>query len=219
MRSGTIFLLMLMLASGAVAFAAEPHGGEGAAAAGEGSPSVFTGHWAESLWAVVSFCVLLLARWKLAWKRLLAALQARQEHIQGQVDEAGKIRKDAEEVLSQYRGKLSDADTEGKAIIEQHVRDAQKQSAELIAGSREDIEAMRLRLETDIERARRVAQKELLAQSGQIILNLGREILGRNINAEDNQKFIDDAIERLEQENQRDDEQGGGAEQGESDKV
>ncbi len=210
--------MMLMLASGAVAFAAGPYGDEDGDAAGDGSPSVFTGHWAESLWTVVSFCVLLFVLWKLAWKPLLAALQSRQEHIQGQVDEAGKIRKDAEEVLGQYRGKLSAAETEGRAIIEQHIKDAQKQSAELIAGSREDIEAMRLRLETDIERARRVAQKELLAQSGQIILNLGREILGRNIDTEDNQRFIDDAIQRLEQENQRDDEQGG-AEQVRPDKV
>ena len=219
MRSGIIFLLMLMLASGAVAFATGLQNDAGGDEGGAGSPNVFTGHWAESLWAVVSFCVLLLALWKLAWKPLLAALQARQEHIQGQVDEAGKIRKDAEEVLGRYRDKLSAAEAEGRAIIEQHIQDAQKQSAELIAESREDIEAMRLRLETDIERARRVAQKELLAQSGQIILNLGREILGRNIDVEDNQRFIDDAIQRLELENQRGDDQDGGAEQIESEKI
>lgn len=195
-RYTILWLLVLsVLLSPAIVFAegTEPDSSEEAS----GASKVFSGYWAESLWAVVAFCVLLFALWRLAWKPLLGALVAREEHIQKQIDDAEKIREEAKEVLADYNLKLADAEKQGKVIIDQHVKQAEKKAKELAVKANEDIEAMRIRLETDLERARRIAQKELLAQSGEIILQLGREILGRNISAEDNQKLIDEAVDRL----------------------
>jgi F0F1-type ATP synthase membrane subunit b/b' len=49
----------------------------------------------------------------------------------------------------------------------------------------------------EIELAMVQAKNELLGQVGDIVLGLGNEILGRTVSDEDNQKLIDDAVEKL----------------------
>jgi len=175
------------------ALGAEPVAGEGES----GSNSIFVGDVPEALWTLAAFLLLWLILWKMAWKPLLAALHAREEHIQKQIDDAKKVREEAEAVLAGYRQKLSEAEQQGRQIVEQHVKTAEQEADQIIQKAQENIEAMRVRLETEIERSRRQAQKELLEQSGQIIFELGRQILGRSIDTSDNQRLIAEAIERL----------------------
>jgi F-type H+-transporting ATPase subunit b len=181
----------------------DAHGQEGQ----EESFSLLTGHFSEAIWTVVSFCLLLIVLWRLAWKPLLTALQSREEYIQKQIKDAEKVKVDAQDVLKGYRDKLAEAEQEGRAIVSRHVKQAEQDAHDLTEKARNDIEAMKLKLETDIQRAQREAQKELLEQSADIILNLGREILGRSINTDDNQRLIDEAIARMEVERENPDEQ------------
>lgn len=187
-----------MLCVGAAAFGADAQ-----AQGRELSP--FSGTFADALWTIIAFVVLLVVLWKWAWKPILAALNARQEHIEKQVTDAEQTRKEAEHVLAEYRKKLEDADSEGKAIIASGVNKAQQEAKEIIAGAREKTEAIRLKAEADIERARNQAGAELFDQAGEMVLRLGQEILGRVITDEDNQKLIDEAVVRLKQEESKKD--------------
>jgi len=162
--------------------------------------SPFSGTFADALWTIIAFVVLLVVLWKWAWKPILAALNARQEHIEKQISDAEQTRKEAERVLAEYRTKLKNADSEGKVIIASHVNGAEQEAKEIIAGAKEKTEAMRLKAEADIERDRNEARAELFDQAGEMVLRLGEEILGRAISDEDNQKLIDEAVVRLKQE-------------------
>ncbi|MBN1817753.1 MAG: F0F1 ATP synthase subunit B [Sedimentisphaerales bacterium] len=190
----TGLVLLMVFTPLAAAAAEDAHGTE------EDKQNIFIGDFWEAIWTLLAFVLLLVVLWRFAWKPLLGALQAREEHIQRQIDEAEKVRQDAEGVLTEYRRKLSEAEQQGKNIVEQHVKQAEKEAHGVMAKAEQDMEAMRIRLETELEKSRRLAQKELLEQSGQIIFNLGREILGRSIETDDNQRLIADAIDRLEHE-------------------
>jgi len=177
----------------AAAFGAE-------AQAGDEGLSPFSGSFADAVWTVIAFVVLLVVLWKLAWKPILAALNARQEHIEKQTSDAEKTRKEAGQVLAEYKAKLENAENEGKQIITTHVKRAQQEAKEVIAKAEEKMEAMKLKLEADIERARNEAKAELFNDAGEMVLRLGQEILGRTINNEDNQKLISEAVEQLKRE-------------------
>lgn len=198
MQGKSFCILLVMLCVGAAAFGADAQ-----AQGRELSP--FSGTFADALWTIIAFVVLLVVLWKWAWKPILAALNARQEHIEKQVTDAEQTRKEAEHVLAEYRKKLEDADSEGKAIIASGVNKAQQEAKEIIAGAREKTEAIRLKAEADIERARNQAGAELFDQAGEMVLRLGQEILGRVITDEDNQKLIDEAVVRLKQEESKKD--------------
>ena len=193
MQSKASCILLAILCVCAAAFGAE-------AQAGDEGLSPFSGSFADAVWTVIAFVVLLVVLWKLAWKPILAALNARQEHIEKQISDAEETRKEAGQVLAEYKAKLENAENEGKQIITTHVKRAQQEAKEVIAKAEEKMEAMKLKLEADIERARNEAKAELFNDAGEMVLRLGQEILGRTINNEDNQKLISEAVEQLKRE-------------------
>jgi F-type H+-transporting ATPase subunit b len=167
----------------------------------KGKIDVFSGYFAESLWTLVAFFLTLVVLWKLAWKPLLARLQDREGYIAKQISDAERIRKDAEGVLAEYRSKLVAAEKEGDSIVARHIKQAEEHAHEVTVKAQKELELMRVRMETDIERTRREAERELLEESGKIIVNLGKEILGKALTGDDNQRMIDQAIERFKAEN------------------
>jgi len=183
-----VLLLMLCLCSSAP-------GSEAVAQEHEAGP--FSGALADSIWTVIAFVVLLAALWKLAWKPMLAGLNARQEYIEKQISDAEDTKKDANKILADYNAKLADVEYDGKKIIAEHVKRAEKESKEIIAKARNDIESMKLKAETDLERQRNEAQAQLWVQAGEIVLKLGQDVLGKTVDDNDNQKLIDQAIKRL----------------------
>ena len=193
MQSKKFCVLLVMLYMSLPAFGSE-------AVPGENPPGPFSGAFADSVWTVIAFVVLLLALWKLAWKPMLAGLNARQEHIEKQISDAEETKKNASRVLSDYNAKLDDVENEGKKIIAEYVKKAENQGREVIAKAGSEIEAMKLKAETNLERQRSEAQAQLWVQAGEIILKLGQDVLGKTIDEADNQKLIDQAVKRLSQE-------------------
>ena len=195
MRIKPIFIFVLCLCS--LLYASETGGGE------EGI-SPFSGSWADALWTVITFVVLFFALWKLVWKKMLEGLTARADYIQKQITDAEEKKADAEAVLAQYNEKLADADNQGKNIIAEHIKKAQAQSKDITEKARSDIDIIRKKAEIEIESAKKRAHDELLARFSGIILDLGSEVVGRNINDEDNQRLIDEALSRLKTEQAKD---------------
>lgn len=168
-----------------------------AAAEAEKTPSVFEGYFGESIWTLVWFFVLLVVLWRFAWKPILAGLTSRQEHIERQIAEAEKTRTEAKKVLTEYHGKLSDADRQGREIIAARVKDAEKQALDVEHTKRKEIEQLKQRAEADLERERLEAEDSLWQQAGEIVRQLGAEVFSKRLDAEDDQKLINEAIAKL----------------------
>ena len=193
MRMGVYFIIIIVLSLGASVFASSE-------ASSEEPQSMFSGSLSDAVWTVLAFVILLLVLWRLAWKPMLAGLNSRQEYIEKQISDSEETKQKAGEVLADYRAKIANVETEGKGIIKTHVNRAEKEAKEIVSTAREESEAMKLKMELDIERARSVAQSELLDEAGGIVLRLGEEVLGRAMDNEDHNRLISQAIERLRQE-------------------
>lgn len=165
----------------------------------EKTPSVFEGDIMQSVWTLVWFGLLILVLWKLAWKPLLKSLQARQDHIQKEIDDAEKSRKQAQQVLDDYRSKLADAERQGRDIINQRVKQAQLEAKEVEVHNRKQIEQMKQRFEADMGREKIEAHQQLWTQAGEIIQQIGQDVFGKALTDADNQRLIQEAIDRLKQ--------------------
>jgi len=197
MRRAVLLIFTLLFLSG-LAF-----GQENGAPLPEGEQtevSVFQGYAAEAVWTLISFIILILVLWIFAWPPLLKSLQARQEYIEKQIKDAESTREQAEEVLAEYNKRLSNADVEGKGIIAAHMKKAEAQRSEMLANTRDELEEMRARLKSEIEQDRRNANEAFWQQAGDIVVNLGSEILGRTIVKDDDRRLINEAIDKLKSE-------------------
>lgn len=163
------------------------------------TPSVFEGHFGESVWALLWFGILLVVLWRFAWKPLLKGLTSRQEYIEKQITDAEKTRADARKVLDEYGAKLADAERQGRVIISDRIKDAEKQAKDVQQKSQSELEQMKRRAEADLHREKIEAEEDLWTQAGDIILRLGTEVFGKNLSDADNQKLISEAIARLKE--------------------
>lgn len=199
MRKAVLLAILLTLLFSPLAFCADSpvDGAAHSAEEEEGKINVFSGYPGESIWTIVSFVVLVAVLWKLAWKPILTGLQARENFIAKQLSDAEDTRKKAEEVLAEYNDKLADADREGKGIIARHTKTAEKESQHIAELTKKELEELRARLRSEIEYERREAQSQFWDQAGDIVLELGKEVLGKSMDHADHDKLIDEAIERL----------------------
>ncbi len=173
--------------------------GHGAASAGEAAApegGLFSGTFGDSLWTVVAFVVLLLVLSKFAWKPLLNALIARQNHIEHELQAAEGSRLRAEKMLEDYEQK-------GVTVLRQATEQAQRQLQEAAEKARQEALAIRRRAQEEIESARLAALEELWRQAGDIVQRVGSDVLERALTEQDNQRLIDEAVTRIRQ--------GGGA--------
>jgi len=160
-----------------------------AATSGE---NIFGGSFAEAAWTVLAFVVMLIVLGKFAWKPLLKALNDREEHIKQQIDAAENARKLAEKMLEDHKKR-------GLQIIEEANNRAQQREQEMMETSRRQILELRQQAAEHIEKAHAAAVEQLWEQAGDIVLALGKEVLGRTITDKDNQQLIHDAIAGLRQ--------------------
>lgn len=151
---------------------------------------IFSGSFADALWTVVAFLVLLAVLGKLAWKPLLNSLKARQEHIEKEIEAAEASRRRAEAMLDEYK-------QQGVQIIGQATEQAQQYEKEIEGKAHEEIETMRHRAHDEIMHTQAAASEQLWEQAADMILTLGSDILGRTITREDNERLIRQAVDKI----------------------
>ncbi len=71
------------------------------------------------IWTVISFALLLAVLWKVGYKPLADIIKKREDSIRGSIDEAERVRVDAEKLLENYKQQLAEARKESHEIIEQ----------------------------------------------------------------------------------------------------
>lgn len=161
-----------------------------------GQEGIFNGTLADAIWTVVTFIVLLLVLSKVAWKPLLKALKAREEHIKHQISSAEDARLKAEKLLDEYK-------QQSVEIIEKTISHANQTEKEIIEKASEEAMAMKQRATSEINYATDTAFQQLWGQVGDMLLTVNREILGRSITTDDNKRLIKEAISKLQQEHSR----------------
>ncbi len=166
------------------------HGAAAPGAEAEAEPNLFSGSLADSLWTVVAFVTLAVVLGAVAWKPLLRALDARQNHITQQLKSAEDSRQRAEHMLVDYK-------QQGQNLVRKATEEAQRHHQQTLEQTREEILAMRRRAREEIESAQATAMEELWRQTGEIVLRVGSEVLGRTVSPQDNQRLIEEAVARV----------------------
>ncbi len=191
MRTVTACVLPLALAGRVLA----------ATEAGEAAPSVFAGTLAQSIAAMIVFLLLLAILWKAAWGPILKGLQDRENKIKADLEHAEAAAKDANATLAQYKQQLADAQAEVRKIIDQGRAAADRLAAQLKDQAQADITRIRQRAQRDIKTAKEQAISEVYAQTAMLATQVAGKILQRQINAEDQQRLVQESLDELARSN------------------
>ena len=151
----------------------------------------------DEFWVAIAFVLVVAAAWRPLQGRLQAMLDERTALIRAEIEQARRLREEAERTLAEYQQKQRDALAQAEEIVSQ----ARAEAA--AAGERAKRD-----LATALDRRRRLAteriaieEQKAVAEVRNLAVDLAvaavRQILARDLDATRRGEFIDQAIRDL----------------------
>ena len=150
-----------------------------------------------AVWTVLTFLTLLAVLARYAWKPLMAALDAREEGIQGNIDEAKRQREEAEALIAQYREQLADGRRQAQALVAESREAAEQLRRELEAKAREESRVILANARREIERERDAAVETVRREAVEVAIAAASRLLGERLDSERDRKLVTEYIDDL----------------------
>jgi len=150
-------------------------------------------------WVLVAAAIFVAAIWKPVRKSLIGTLDERAARIRAELDEARRLREEAQLLLAQYEQRQREAAAEAEAIIA-HAREEAERIAGQSARDLDEAVVRRQRLaEERIAQAEKKALDEIRAVAVDVAIGAAREVIQSQIDEERGAALLDAAIAALPQ--------------------
>lgn len=154
----------------------------------------------ELLWGSIAFgLVVLVLVWKVfpMYRKTLAERTAR---IQGQIQEAEKIKSSADGLVEEYRQRLANAQLEANRIIEEAKKTAESLRRDLTAKAEVEAQEIVTRARAEVTSEKDRAMSELRTNVADLTIKVAEKVIGKELANESAQKaFVDQTIAELSQ--------------------
>ncbi len=156
--------------------------------------SVFTD---PTFWTAMAFIAFIVLAGKKIWGALAVGLDERAAKIRAEIDEAQKLREEAQHMLAEFQRKQRDAVKEAEGIIEH----AKEEAERLRVKAGKDLEASLARREQQakdrIAQVEASAIDEVRAAAASLAIAAARKILKDELDDKAGGALVDDAIKAL----------------------
>jgi F-type H+-transporting ATPase subunit b len=151
----------------------------------------------EIVWGAISFAIVFVVMAKLAYPAINKAMKARTENIRGNIDEADRVRTEAETILEEYQRQLADARNEANRIIEEARQAAESVRGDLVRRAEEEVAELRRRNTEDLVAAQERIVGQLQSQVRTLAIDLAERVVGSNLDRDQNLRLVDQFVAEL----------------------
>jgi F-type H+-transporting ATPase subunit b len=155
-------------------------------------------HEAE-FWVLVAAIVFVALVGKKVGGAITAGLDARAARIRGELDEARRLRKEAERLVAEYRAKQQQAAADAAAIVAHAKQEAERIAAQSAKDLELALERRQRMAEERIAQAEAKALAEVRAAAIDVAIIAAREVIAAEIDERRGTALIDEAIVALPQ--------------------
>ena len=148
-------------------------------------------------WVLIAFLILVGAVAKKVWAALTAGLDARAGRIKSHLDEAEKLREDAQSLLAEYQRKQHAAAEEAAAIVAQAKAEAERIREQAEADLEQALKRREQQAIEKIAQAEAEALGEVRNQAVDLAMAASRRLLADNIDEGKAARLVDEAIKDL----------------------
>ena len=150
-----------------------------------------------ALWTVVVFVLLLAVLTRFAWKPLLEALHAREQHLEHVLLETERARNESEANLAEHRKLMAKAGDEVRGILDKARQEAQATAEQLIKQAQAEADLAKQRAQRDIAQARDQALGEIWEKTAGMAVAIAGKVLTKELNDTEHRRLLDAAIKEL----------------------
>ena len=163
----------------------------------EGGGGMFDVNLGLSVWTTLVFLTLLGFLWKFAWGPILGAVQAREDGIQGTLDQAANERVEAAKLLAEHRQQMADARRQAQQMIAEGKEAGERVRKDLEEKARAEGDAMIERARESIEREKDAALDELRKESVDLALAAAAKLVQESLDEKKDRELIMGFIDEL----------------------
>jgi F-type H+-transporting ATPase subunit b len=150
------------------------------------------------VWTLVAFGVLLLLLRKLAFPRIAENLDKRQQAIEESIDTAERTKREADELLAEYRQRLHDARQQAEDIVARARKAAEVNERDSLEQARHTREELMAQTRRDIEAETRRAIQEIRNEVADLTVLATEKVTRKSLSEDDQRRLVEEALSELD---------------------
>jgi len=150
------------------------------------------------VWTLVLFGVSLYILRKLAFPRIAEALDRRQKAIEESIDLAERTRREADELLAEYRERLTAARQQADDIVARARKAGEQAEADAVSHGKQRREELLEQARKDIETETRRAIQEIRAEVADLKILATEKVTRKTLTTEDQRRLVEEAVAELD---------------------
>ncbi len=139
----------------------------------------------------LTFGLMALVLYKVAWKPILAGLDKRESDIRKALEEAQKTRDEYARIEEKRQQIIADADGKAKEIVDAARQAAVDAAAVIEAKAREESQILLANAQREIKTAQEKAVADVRRVSADLAIGLSRKIIGENLDDTRSRELVD----------------------------
>lgn len=150
-----------------------------------------------ALFTLLNFLLVFFVGKKFLYGPILKIIHDRQKEIDDMYADAGKAKRDAQQLRDQYQEKLSQAKLESDQLVKEAVVRAQNREEEILRQANADAAAIMDKANSDIAREKKKAVNDAKNEISDLAMAIAGKVVEREISSADHSAMIDRFIEEL----------------------
>src|SRR4249919_4246409 len=177
---------------GALPLAAEAAGEEG------GGSFLVSPGLGLMIWTLILFLFTMWVLSKLAFPKIQEALDRRAKTIAESLDTAERQRRESDELLAEYRGRLAEAREQADDIMARARQAAETAEAEATTAGREKREELVSQAKRDIEAETRRSLEQIRGEVADLTVLATEKVTRKSLTQEDQRRLVEEALSEVD---------------------
>src|SRR5919108_331340 len=150
------------------------------------------------IWTLVAFGATLYLLNKLAFPRIAEALDRRRKAIEESIDHAERTKREADELLEEYRARLREAREQAEEIVVRARRAADSLADDSKAAANRQREELLAATRRDIETETRRALDEIRKEVANLTVIATEKVTRKSLTPDDHRRLIEEALSEVD---------------------
>jgi len=150
-----------------------------------------------TLWAAITFLVLLVVLSKFAWGPIVKMLDEREKTIHGAIESAKKERAEAEKLLASQKESLAKATREAAELAKRNQDEVEKLRQELTAKARQEAEELVASARKQIIEEKTKAAAELRGMVADLAIEAAGKLVKASLDDKAQRALVEDYLKQL----------------------
>lgn len=160
-------------------------------------PAILLPKLSEFVPAAIAFVVIWVLLAKLAWPSVLKMMDARENKIKSDLDEAERQRKEATAAAAESKAKISEAEREAEEIVADAKREAEAQRAQILDEAQKSASEIIAKAHNVVNLERHKAMVELSDSVVDLSVEIAGKIIGDSLDEAGQRKLAEKYLEEV----------------------